>query len=141
MFGCYPPRCEGECIHLLEVVVAGDVLLRDPKLGHRDERRQRLGPLDGDVLDWHPCQIDAQLDLDVEFIRAVPQFGYQRRAESMSEFFDFNVYYIKSRTQAKRYKLFSYLSQAIGQATAVRDYRAHQSRFGFSAQINKGRVF
>jgi glycosyltransferase involved in cell wall biosynthesis len=38
--------------------------------------------------------------------------GYQRRAESMSDFFDFNVYYIKSRTQAKRYKLFSYLSQA-----------------------------
>jgi len=80
MFGCYPPRCEGECVHLLEVVVAGDVLLRDPKLGHRDERRQRLRPLDGDVLDWHPWQIGAQLDLDVEFIRAVPQFGYQRRA-------------------------------------------------------------
>jgi glycosyltransferase involved in cell wall biosynthesis len=38
--------------------------------------------------------------------------GYQRRAESMSDFFDFNVYYIKSRIQAKRYKLFSYLSQA-----------------------------
>src|SRR5258708_4180875 len=37
--------------------------------------------------------------------------GYQRRAESMSDFFDFNLYYIKSRTQAKRYKLFSYLSQ------------------------------
>jgi glycosyltransferase involved in cell wall biosynthesis len=37
--------------------------------------------------------------------------GYQRRAESMSDFFDFNIHYIKSRIQAKRYKLFSYLSQ------------------------------
>jgi len=28
---------------------------------------------------------------------------------------------------------FSYLSQTIGQATAVRDHRAHQSRFGLMA--------
>ena len=34
---------------------------------------------------------------------------------------------------------FSYLSQRIGQARAVRDYRAYQSRFGFSAQIKDRR--
>jgi len=28
----------------------------------------------------------------------------------------------------------SYSLQTIGQGTAVRDYRAHQSRFGFSAK-------
>ena len=54
MLGRHPPWCEGECVHLLQVVVAGDVLLRHPKLGHRDKRRQRLWPLDGDVLDRDP---------------------------------------------------------------------------------------
>ena len=61
MLGGHPPRREGKRVHLLEVVGAGDVLPRDAGLGHRDERRQLLRPLDGDVLDRHPREIGAQL--------------------------------------------------------------------------------
>jgi hypothetical protein len=33
--------------------------LREPELGYRDERRELLGPFDGDVLHRHPGQIGA----------------------------------------------------------------------------------
>jgi hypothetical protein len=47
----HSPRREGERIHLVEIGAVRDVLLREPQLGYRDERRELLGPFDGDVLD------------------------------------------------------------------------------------------
>jgi glycosyltransferase involved in cell wall biosynthesis len=50
--------------------------------------------------------------------------GFQRRAESMSGFFGFDMHYIDSRSQARRYKLFSYLSQARRMLALLRRTRA-----------------
>jgi hypothetical protein len=60
MFGRHSPRCEGERVPLLQVVVTG----RCPVAGAGawlpcDERRELLGPFDGDVLHRHPGQIGA----------------------------------------------------------------------------------
>ena len=83
VLGGDPPGCEGQCVHLLQIVLTGDVLLRQPQPGHRDERRELLGPLHGGVLHRHPPQVGAELNLDVEGVGPLLQLGHQGRPEDL----------------------------------------------------------
>src|SRR5215212_4252980 len=78
-----PPGRHRGGVHSREVVLPADVLLRQAQLGDSDEWRERLRPDHRHVLDRHVLQIDAELDLDVELVRALLQLRHQRRAEDL----------------------------------------------------------